>query len=258
MSPTLAKYNKLVAHGFFARLGGVSNSVYQSLNCNIQSADRLENVIKNQTIVCHSLGFTQKDLRMLDQVHSASVITIKNKTQTTSHLQADALVTKLPNLLLGVKTADCIPILLFDVKNKIIAVAHAGWKGAVSEIIDHTILAMQNLGAEISHIVTALGPCIQQKSYEVDQAFYNKFIEHDALNKQFFINAKKIAHYMFDLPRYCVNKLKQIGIQTIDNLDIDTYSNPDTLFSFRRATHENKNPEATVECGRQLSVIGML
>jgi len=144
-SPMLAKYDHL-AHGFFTRLDGVSSSVYQSLNCSLQSADNLGNVIQNQTIVCNALGFTLNNLRLLDQAHSASVVTINNASQTTSDLEADALVTSTPNLLLAIKTADCVPILFYDPKNDIIAAAHAGWKGAVLGILDHTVFAMQDLG----------------------------------------------------------------------------------------------------------------
>lgn len=256
-APNIAK-QKDVVHGFFTKLGGISDSVYQPLYCNGYSVDNSENVINYQAIVCNSLGFPHNELRILKQIHSACVITIKDKAQATSHLQADALITNLPNILLGVKTADCVPILVVDTKNKIIAVIHAGWKGAILGIIDNTLHAMKNLGADIAHMATALGPCIQQESYEVDQALYNKFIEDDKASSCFFINSKQAKHYMFDLPGYCFNKLKQIGIQVIDRLGIDTYSNPNTLFSFRRATHENTNLDARAQCGRQLSVIGLV
>jgi YfiH family protein len=256
-APNLVKQDKL-AHGFFTKIGGVSESVYSSLNCNTNCEDNPENIVKNQEIVCNALSFTYNNLKILDQVHSASVIIIHDMVQATSHLQADALVTNLSGILLGVKTADCVPILFFDSKNKIIAAAHAGWKGAIAGILENTILTMQNLGAEISNIIAAIGPSIQQQSYEVDQAFYHKFIEKDPLTSQFFIDSTKTTYYMFDLAKYCINKLEKIGIQTIDHLSIDTYSNPDMLFSFRRTTYENKNLGNQLECGRQLSVIGML
>ncbi len=257
IAPGLAKQDNL-AHGFFTRIGGISSSVYKSLNCNVSSADSTENVTKNRKIICNTLGFAYNNLKTLNQVHSTSVITISDAAQATEHLRADALVTALPNILLGIKTADCVPILFFDIKRKILAAAHAGWKGAISGIIDNTVFAMQSLGAEISNIVASIGPCIQQESYEVDQVFYDKVIEKDILDKRFFINSVKAEHYMFNLPGYCLNRLKKIGIQTIDNLGIDTYSNPSTLFSFRRATHENKNPGTKIEYGTQLSVIGIL
>lgn len=252
-SPILTNQGSL-AHGFFTRLGGISSSVYESLNCNTQSSDKIENVIKNQTIICHNLGFTHNNLRMADQIHSASVIVIKDKAQQTSGLKADALVTQSSNILLGIKTADCVPILFFDNKSNTIGAAHAGWKGALSGVIENTILAMQSLGAGVNHIIAAIGPCIQQASYEVDECLYAQFIEKDHTNKQFFINSNKANHYLFDLSGYCIGSLKKIGIRTIDNLNIDTYSNRDTLFSFRRSAHETNG----LECGRQLSVIGLL
>ena len=256
-SPILTEQRNL-AHGFFTRIGGISRLAYQSLNCNTQSSDKIENVIKNQTIICHNLGFTHSNLKMADQIHSASVIIIKDKDQQTSHLKADALVTQSSNILLGIKTADCVPILFFDNKSNTIGAAHAGWKGALSGVIGNTILAMQSLGAQINDIIATIGPCIQQPSYEVDECLHAKFIEKDCENKQFFISSNKANHYLFDLPGYCIACLKKIGIRTIDNLNIDTYSNADTLFSFRRSTHETNRLINPIECGRQLSAIGLL
>ncbi|ACE06467.1 hypothetical protein Aasi_1128 [Candidatus Amoebophilus asiaticus 5a2] len=256
-APSLSKQAKL-AHGFFTRIGGVSTSVYSSLNCQANCNDNPENIVTNQSLVCSAVGFNYNDLRILDQIHSASVITIHNKEKTTSCLQADALVTSLSGILLGIRTADCVPILFFDSKNKVIAAAHAGWKGTVAGVIENTILAMQNLGAEVPNILTSIGPCIQQSFYEIDQAFYGGIVEQNNSYERFFIRSKQADHYMFDLPGYCVEKLQQVGVKTIDNLEIDTYSNPNILFSFRRAAHENKNSSKRAECGRQLSVIGML
>jgi len=251
------KQGKLV-HGFFTKINKAKNRIYKSSKCNADSVDTLKDVVDNNKIICNTLGFAYEDLKTLNQVHSASVITIYNKAEITSNIQADALITSVPNILLGVKTADCVPILFFDIENKIIAAAHAGWKGALAGIIENTILAMKNIGADISTIVTSIGPCIQQKSYEVSQDFHNKFTENNIANSQFFIPSRRTAHHMFNLPGYCVNRLKKNGIQNIDNLGIDTYSNPATLFSFRRATHKNKNLGAEVKYGKQLSIIGML
>jgi YfiH family protein len=256
-APNLVKQNKL-AHGFFTKIGGVSESVYSSLNCNTNGKDKPENVVKNQKIVCNALNFSYNNLKILDQVHSASVITIADATQVTSHLQADALVTNLSGILLGIKTADCVPALFFDSKNKIIAAAHAGWKGAIAGILEHTILAMKNLGAEISNIIVAIGPSIQQESYEVGQAFYHTFVTNDPSNSQFFVISNRTTYYMFDLAKYCINKLENMGIQVIDHLRIDTYSNADSFFSFRRINYGSKKLVNQFECGRQLSVIGLL
>ncbi|AIF81848.1 hypothetical protein I862_06470 [endosymbiont of Acanthamoeba sp. UWC8] len=253
----LAEQANLV-HGFFTRKGGVSKDLhFQSLNCNLASSDSKKNVITNREIISNSLGFPYNKLITVTQTHSNHVITMKDGDEHIKHPAADALVTNLPGILLGIKTADCVPILFFDPKEKIIAAAHAGWKGAVSGIIDNTIAAMQNLGANIADIICVIGPCIQQVSYEVDEKFYNNFISVNPTSREFFIDSKQADHYMFDLPAYCMARLKNIGIQHIDNLGIDTYSNPE-FFSYRRATHEKSfNKEGKMEYGTQLSVVGM-
>ncbi|KIE06092.1 Laccase domain protein [Candidatus Jidaibacter acanthamoeba] len=248
-----------LAHGFFTRKGGVSKDLhFQSLNCNLASSDSKKNVITNREIISNSLGFSHNKLITVTQIHSNRVISIKDGDEHIKHPVADALVTNLPGILLGIKTADCAPILFFDPKKQIIAAAHAGWKGAISGIIGNTIAAMQNLGANIADIICVIGPCIQQASYEVDESFYNNFISVKPASSKFFINSKQADHYMFDLPAYCVERLKIIGIQHIDNLGIDTYSNPE-FFSYRRATHEkNFNKDGKAEYGTQLSVVGIL
>jgi YfiH family protein len=246
--PNMAKQSKLI-HGFFTRFSILSS---------IGIAGNFKNMSDTEGIVYKTFVSAYQNLKISDQIHSASVITIYNKAEITFNKQADALVTNIPTILLGVKTADCVPILFFDTKNRIIAAAHAGWKGAFAGVIKNTIFAMKNIGADISSIVASIGPCIQQASYEVNQAFYNKFIENDIANSQFFIGSKRATHHMFDLPAYCINKLKKSGIQSINHLGIDTYSNSDILFSFRRATHENKNCGTDIKYGKQLSVIGTL
>ncbi|MBA8666454.1 peptidoglycan editing factor PgeF [Holosporaceae bacterium 'Namur'] len=253
----LAEQANLV-HGFFTREGGVSKDLhFQSLNCNLASSDSKKNVITNREIISNNLGFPHNKLITVTQIHSNRTITIKEGNEHIKHPEADALVTNLPGILLGIKTADCVPILFFDSKKQIVAAAHAGWKGAISGIADNTVAAMQNLGADISDIICVIGPCIQQASYEVDESFYNNFIIDNPSNRKFFIDSKQADHYMFDLPAYCVERLKIMGIQHIDNLGRDTYSNPE-FFSYRRATHEKSfNKEGKVEYGTQLSVVGI-
>lgn len=257
-SSKLDKYSNL-AHGFFTRNGGVSTDLrFQSLNaCNIAFGDSDNNVTTNRKIISTELGFDPKNLYTVHQVHSSEVITITKEEKDTKHLKADAIVTNLSNVLLGIKTADCVPILFYDPQANIIGAAHSGWKGAISGIIDNTLLSMQNLGASISNIICAIGPCIQQISYEVDNNFYTNFVTHNPTNRQYFIPSKNTNHFMFNLPAYCANRLENLGIQNIDNLTIDTYSNPDMLFSYRRATHEAAGINEKVEYGVQLSVIGM-
>jgi YfiH family protein len=249
--------NENLAHGFFTRGGGVSNTEdFFSLNCNPRSSDDKENVLKNQKLVCKSLGFKSDNLKLINQVHSSKVVTILDTHQELNEMQADALVTTVPDLLLGINTADCVPILFFEPHNRIIAAAHAGWKGALNGIIENTLHAMEDLGGMLPSIIASIGPCIQQYSYEVDQTFYDQFLSKNNNNSMFFINSKNKDHYMFDLPGYCIHKLRQIGLLKIENLGIDTYSNPNVLFSFRRSTHENTS-SAKPKFGTQLSVIGL-
>lgn len=209
-------------------------------------SDLEKNLAKQDFISLHSVV-------LINQVHSSDVLVIDNESKipsATNRPKADAIVTNLKNLIIGLFTADCTPILFFDEKNSVIAAAHAGWPGAFKNITDNTISKMLELGAQIENIKVVIGPTIRQKSYEISQEFYDRFIEENLENKKFFIDGQRIGHYLFDLPGYVKAKLQKAGIKNIADEEIDTYSNPEKLFSYRRSSHLGE-----ADCGRNISVI---
>ncbi len=196
---------------------------------------------------------TPRHILFLKQIHSAEVVVIdaEEKIYEGQDLpRADALITNLKNVVIAVVTADCGPLLFFDEEKKIIAAAHAGWRGAKLGIIDSTVAAMKKLGAE--NIRTIIGPMIQQKSYEVSRDFFDEFLNENKDNEKFFINGAKPDKYLFDLPAYIEKKLQLAGVKEIKNFRHDTYSNEKDFFSFRRSTHNGGK-----DFGNNISLIVM-
>ncbi len=196
-------------------------------------------------------NFSPAAVLFVKQVHGAEIAVVDSveKIHGNQNLpKADALVTNLPNIVLGIVTADCAPILFFDAERKIIAAAHAGWRGAKLGVISSTVTEMKKLGAK--NIEAVIGPMIQQKSYEVSQEFLEDFSRENSANKIFFIEGAKAEKYWFDLPSYVEKKLQESGITKITNQRIDTYTNERDFFSFRRSTHQGEK-----DCGRNVSVI---
>ncbi len=198
-------------------------------------------------------GFASRETLFVNQIHGAEVVVVDalEKIYGEQNLpKADALVTNLPNVVIGIITADCGPILFFDAEEKIIGAAHAGWRGAKSGVILSTGSAMKKLGAK--NISAIIGPMIQQKSYEVSQEFFDDFLDEDLANKSFFVSGANAGKYYFDLPSYVEKKLHEAGVQKIENQRVDTYENEREFFSFRRSTHLGEK-----DCGRNVSVIGI-
>ncbi len=254
-----------IHHGFFDCTGGVSTGHYTSLNCGYGSNDDKENVREN----CHrvlqkleSAEAPQSTLITAYQIHSPKVVVVDKAWDPTSRPQVDGMVTHMPDIALGILTADCCPILFADEKNGIIGAAHAGWRGAISGILQGTISAMCQLGSTAQSITAIIGPTIQQTSYEVDEGFRTKFIEANPANDKFFIPSPNANHFQFDLPGYVLGTLTVAGIQKIDNCAVDTYPTQNNFFSYRRRTHEeasNKRSDFKQEpnYGRQISVISI-
>jgi YfiH family protein len=217
-------------------------------NCLIDRAlsDRsgVEESLKN-------LGWKSESVLFVNQIHGAEVVVIddKSKIHGTQNLpKADAIVTNQKNIVIGVITADCAPVFLFDEEKEVIAVAHAGWRGAKLGVLESAITAMKNLGAK--NILAAIGPMIQKKSYEVSEEFFRDFLSDNLANKKFFIDGVSAGKYWFDLPFYVEEKLHDLGINKIENRQIDTYQNEQDFFSYRRSTHRGEK-----DCGRNVSVI---
>lgn len=196
------------------------------------------------------LGVPHFQYHTVNQVHKATVMVVDGK-MCTKNVQADAMVSKTPGLLLCIQTADCTPILLFDPKAKVVAAIHAGWPSAYYGIVPNTVNAMFRLGAAKEDIIACIGPTIQQKSYEVDDNFKHRFCTANPESARLFIDGKA-GHHFFDLPGYCVLQLRNAGIINIENSQIDTYSNSQ-LYSYRRDTHQGLDSK-----GRQVSAIAIM
>jgi YfiH family protein len=228
-------------HAFFSREGGVSGSIYAGLNGGIGSNDDPAHVAENRRRMADQMGVTPEHFLSLYQVHSPDVVVATGPWQSASRPRADALVTRTEGLSIGVTAADCGPILLVDPKARVIGAAHAGWKGALTGVVESTIDAMEKLGAERGGIAAAIGPLIRQHSYEVGGEFVTRFIEADAENALFFIPSTREGHAMFDLAGFIRMRLENAGVLMIDDLGVDTYSD-ERFFSYRRSVHR-KEPD---------------
>lgn len=239
-----------IRHGFFTRLGGVSSSIYDGLNVGLGSHDDRTAVVENRRRVAAWFGQPAERLATVNQVHSPDVVTIDD-AYAGERPSADAMVTAAPGIVLGVLAADCGPILFADAKNRVIGAAHAGWKGALAGVAENTIEAMIALGAQRDEICACLGPSIGRDSYEVGPEFVGRFLSEDAGFAEFFTPSNKAGHAMFDLPALTTRRLQRAGIRA-ENLGIDTYSDPQRFFSYRRTTHAGEP-----DYGRQISAIAI-
>ncbi|MGV3278774.1 peptidoglycan editing factor PgeF [Rickettsiales bacterium LUAb2] len=230
-----------IKHGFFTRIGGFSINNFSELNTSYFAGDELTNVDKNRKLVNDYFANPKSKLITVKQVHSTNVKIVDENNLPQIDDEADALITTSPNIILGVQTADCVPLLMVDINKKIIAAIHCGHNGSFNGIIENTYLKMQNLGSTSSNIIAAIGPSIKQASYEVDINFYNKYINQNPQNQQFFINSINKNHYLFNLPNYITNKLLNLGITNTHEITLDTFSNNHLFFSHRFATKNNIN-----------------
>jgi YfiH family protein len=237
-------------HGFLGRRGGMSVGDCAGLNVGLGSKDDPEAIAGNRRLAISAVH-PEAELATVHQIHSAEVVVAKRAWPQDERPRADAMVTDTPNLLLGILTADCAPVLFADHRQAVIGAAHAGWRGALAGVTDATIEAMEMLGSRRDHIHAAVGPCVAQPSYEVDEAFRSNFLNADADNARFFV-AGPASKPHFDLEAYVVHRLIAAGIGEVEALNLDTYADPDRFFSFRRATHRGEP-----DYGRQLSAIAI-
>jgi YfiH family protein len=227
---------KGIRHAFFTRSGGVSQGVYATLNGGIGSKDAPDSVSENRKRMAEALGVSPDRFLTTYQIHSPDVVTVVEPWPHDQRPRADAMVTNLPGIALGISTADCGPVLFADAKARVIGAAHAGWRGAFSGVLEATIAAMEKLGANRKHIVTALGPMIRQPNYEVGPEFVIRFREAGDSNMRFFAPSERKDHAMFDLAGYVAMRLERAGIETIDDVKLCTYAEPERFFSYRRMT----------------------
>ncbi|QTD57513.1 peptidoglycan editing factor PgeF [Parasphingorhabdus cellanae] len=238
------------AHGFLGRSGGFSTGIYAGLNVGLGSDDDQDAIIKNRQ-QAKAAVLPNGELVTLYQVHSADVAIVTEPFAIDERPRVDAMVTDRPGLLLGILTADCVPVLFFDAAAQIVGAAHAGWKGAIGGVTDHIVAAMEELGASRDNIACAIGPCIAQESYEVDVGFQARFVEKDPENERYFA-AGKAGHFQFDIESYVADRLTKAGVMKIDKLGLDTYANEERYYSYRRSCHRGE-----AGYGRQISLIGL-
>jgi YfiH family protein len=239
-SPLLAAVPGL-RHAFFSREGGVSDGIYASLNGGLGSNDDPADVTENRRRMAEQMGVPPSHFLGVHQIHSPDTVVATGPWEGASRPRADAIVTRTEGLAIGVTAADCGPILFVDPNARVIGAAHAGWKGALTGIVESTVEAMEKLGAERAGIVAAIGPLIRQDSYEVGNEFVERFMDADAENAVFFIPAAREAHAMFDLAGFIRKRLENAGVLMIDDIGVDTYSD-ERFFSYRRSVHR-KEPD---------------
>ncbi len=237
-----ANLNKIpdVRHGFFTREGGFSSGHYGGLNCSYSSGDAAENVARNREHIATALGVEAPHLMVAQQYHSAEVVTVTTPWSRENTPKADGLVTAIPNIALGVTTADCGPVLFADQEGGVIGAAHAGWRGALGGVTDATIAAMEGLGARRERIFAALGPTISGPVYEVGSELREEFVTAASASEQYFSPSDREGHFLFDLPAYIKQRLFDAGIASVEILGTCTYSDKNRFFSFRRTTHRNE------------------
>ena len=245
----LAACGAHVVHGFFTRAGGVSQGIHAGLNVGLGSTDSRESVLENRRRVSSWMGANTAFLATLNQIHSSDVLVVEEDWADDARPRADAMVTRRPNIALGVLTADCGPILFADPAAGVIGAAHAGWKGATGGIVENTVAAMERLGARRGDIVATLGPTITRQNYEVGPEFVARLIEADAQNRTFLHPSRNDGHAMFDLPAYIVDRLSAAGVEHRFTGHC-TYADEARFYSYRRTTHRQEP-----DYGRQISAI---
>ncbi len=247
-SKKLKKF-KNIHHCFFSRKKGYSKGIYQSLNCGRGSKDKKNNINKNLNFVAKKMNVKKNKLILMNQTHSNKVVEIK-KYNFKKKINADAMVTKMSGFAIGVLTADCVPIIIYDVKNKIIGCVHAGWKGAFSGIINNTIKKIKKLNFN-NKIYASIGPCIGEKSYEVDILFYKKFVSKSRRNKIYFKHKNKTKK-LFNLRKFVTDKLLKLNV-IVDQVSKDTFTDKSNFFSYRRSQKLKQK-----DYGRCISVVSLI
>ena len=239
-------------HGYCTRQGGGSQGAFASLNCGYGSGDDQNIVRSNRAWAMNQLGLQEHSLVTAYQTHSANITVVTKTWSPEAAPKVDGMVSQIPGITLGILTADCAPVLFVDSVAGVIGAAHAGWRGAKDGVLGRTLEAMTALGAKAERVTAVVGPCIQQESYEVSDSFYDAFLADDTANQDFFIPSDRPKHHRFDLPGYIMAALNRYSVGTIESLKLDTYTDEDRFFSYRRTTHHQEK-----QYGRLLSVIAL-
>ena len=245
-SKQLSRFKK-INHGFFGSKGGVSKGIYKSLNCGLGSKDKKNNIQKNLNIVLKKIKSKNKKIYLPKQIHSNKFYFLENKSLKI-RTKCDAIITKQRNIAIGVLTADCAPLILYDPKKEMISVIHAGWKGAIKGIVKKVIKFFIKKGSKPKNLIVIIGPCISQNSYEVKEDFVKKFLKIDRKNRFFFKFYKN--KILFSLEKYLINEIKRLGVNKIELINRDTFTGINSYFSARRSLKKREN-----DYGRNISLI---
>ncbi|MFA5898566.1 MAG: peptidoglycan editing factor PgeF [Hyphomicrobium sp.] len=239
-----------IRHGFFTRPGGVSEGIYAGLNCGPGSSDSPANIAENRARIARHLGAEHPDVATLYQIHSGTAVAVDAPIPSDARPKADGIVTRTPGLVIGVLTADCAPVLFADAEAGVVGAAHAGWRGAVGGVLEATVAEMEKLGARRNSIVAAIGPAINQVSYEVGPDFEEALLKSCANNVKFLSRNNPAERAHFDLPAFVEMRLRESGIAEVERQSPCTYANESEFFSFRRSQHRSEG-----DYGRQISAI---
>ena len=239
-----------IVHGFFGREGGRSTGDLSSNNMSINQGDNPDLVVSNRSSAAYALGgHGIRDLVVFKQIHSTRVATLTERPQGV--IEADAMVTNRPDLLLGILTADCAPVLFADPEAGIVAAAHAGWKGTAGRIVDNTVKAMVTLGAKTDRIRAAIGPTISGPNYEIGPELAAEIAAQDGQSARHVTTPAGKAREHFDIPGALMEQLFDAGVGLVADVSLCTYASPERFFSHRYATHHG------IRTGRQIAVIGL-
>ena len=240
-----------VTHGFFTREGGVSGGLYASLNGGVGSNDDPKAIAENRRRMAAHLRVDPTQFLVPYQIHSPDALIATGPF--TERPRCDALATATPGVGLGVTGADCGMVLFADAKARVVGAAHAGWKGALTGVLEATLAAMEQLGADRAATIAVLGPTIGRRSYEVGAEFFARFRGESKDHESFFAPSDRDGHFMFDLPGFIDMRLRRAGIGGFEDLGLDTYAEPERFFSYRRSVHRNEP-----DYGRLISAIALV
>ena len=242
--------NSPAKHGFFTRLDGLSKKQFRSLNCSSSNDDDKKNVNENRLIAIKNLNLNKKKLILITQTHSSKVIRI-TKNNLDKNIKADGVITSLNNVILGILTADCAPVIIYDDKNKFVCNLHSGWKGSLNNISQTAIKLFDKYQIKRKNLTAIVGPCLGAKNYEVDKNFQRMFIEKNIKYSKFFRFKNKKKSY-FNLRALINYQLSELGLKKIYNINRDTYSSENLFFSHRRSTHKGEKTT-----GRLINLISL-
>jgi len=242
--------NTKISSAFFTRNSGFSFNNYSTLNCSYSGGDQNIAVKKNIELAQKILELDNKKLKLISQIHSNNVVNINNNNYSTI-FKADGMITQDKNISLAVLTADCSPIFIFDQDATFIACLHSGWKGCYLNIIDKALLLIKKIQPNLDKINVIIGPCLNQKNFEVTKDFKKKFISADSNYQYFFLDINEKSESLFNMRGLIEYQFKKNMVTNIENIDIDTYENKELFYSHRRSTHNNSLPT-----GRMINIIG--